>query len=168
MQQNNSKENHTERLIPVTVRFSEGAMSVINLLAENNRMTKAEVVRLAVDNRLEEYLQKTLFFDAADAKNVTSMMYELLTEIQKIRSEIHRLGVNYNQELKMKNIENKYSMLSRRGVGLTYNQIKEKTKEVDAVKNDVQNFTHEELEAILTRYEAATEKVRDLLCLILE
>ena len=46
--------------------------------------------------------------------------------------------------------------------------IAQQMREEEAVKKDVQNLSREELDALLTRYEKATERVGDILCLIQE
>ena len=64
---------------------------------------------------------------------------ELSTEIQRIRNELHRIGINYNQELKLKNIEAKYKNRN----DLT--QFKAKEKEITEVMNDTELMDKKQL-----------------------
>lgn len=162
MQKIADDEKGTGRLIPMTVRFSEDAMSVFDEMAEQHGRSKADIVRLTIDNRLEAFLQKCVYVEHSDAVEIRKTLSDILTEMQAVRSELHRIGINFNQELKLKQIEKKYS--GKRD----YQILLQRMSEEEAVKKDVQNLSREELDALLTRYEKATERVGDILCLIQE
>ena len=162
MQKIADDEKGTGRLIPMTVRFSEDAMSVFDEMAEQHGRTKADIIRLTIDNRLEAFLQKCVYVEHSDAVEIRKALSDILTEMQAVRSELHRIGINFNQELKLKQIAKKYSGR------MDYNMISQQMREEEEVKKDVQNLSREELDALLTRYEKATERVGDILCLIQE
>lgn len=152
--------NGTGNLEKVTVRFTTDALSVIDELAELNGRTRSEIIRLAVDNRLANYLPKVTFLEHEDAVKFRKELTNLLSAIEDIRNELHRIGVNYNQELKLKQIEKKYS-----GGKMDYNTIMQKQHDEEEVLKDVSNLKPEELDALMTRYEEATKKVGEALCL---
>lgn len=157
MQQTTPAENGN--LVALTIRFTEDAMSVIEQLANSHGRSKADIVRLAIDNRLMQYLPQVAFINHEDALNYRRELAAVFDELQSIRSELNRIGINYNQELKLKQIEKRYST-SRND----YNTIMAKQREIDSVKNDSEMLNKDELQQILTRYEAATRKVCETLC----
>ena len=80
--------------------------------------------------------------------------------MEGIRSELKRIGINYNQELKLKHIEKKYAGSSN------FDDIAMKAAEEEEIKKDC--LPAKDLDAIMNRYEEATKKVGEQLCRILE
>ena len=141
--------NHNDTLIPITVRFTVAAMCVIDEIAKANGMSKAELVRMAVDDRLIKYLEQVIFLDKEESETVRKELYELGTVLGEIKYELHRIGVNINQQTKIKNMQYKY--YSTAG-------------EMNGSNN--QEFS-KEMENIMRRFEAALKKAGDELCHIL-
>lgn len=160
--QTKNGENEQMKLVPITVRFSEGAMKVFDEIAQEHNLSKAEIIRLAVDNRLINYLGNVSFVNHEDAVEIRREMYHLTTELELIKRELNRIGLNFNQELKLKHIEKKYQ-----NSGMNFDNIWMKQNEEDAVKKDASLLNKEELEALLSKYDDITKRVGDVLCRIL-
>lgn len=141
--------NQNDTLIPITVRFTVAAMSVIGEIAEANRMSKAELIRMAVDDRLIKYLEQVIFLEKEEAETVRKELYELGTVLGEIKYELHRIGVNINQQTKIKNMQYKH--------GITAGELDE--------RNNL-DFS-DQMENIMRRFEAALKKAGDELCHIL-
>ena len=141
--------NQNDKLIPITLRFTVDAMGVIDEIAKANRMSKAELVRLAVDDRLIKYLEHVLFIDAGQGEEIRRELYELGTVLGEMKYELHRIGVNINQQTKIKNMQ--YMN------GITVGDLDER---------DNLEFS-KEMENIMRRFEAAMQKAGDALCHIL-
>lgn len=152
-------------LLPITVRFTKDAMDAINMLAETNKKSKAEIVRYGFDNRLINYLSKCVFVDGDDAKKVMSALGDVLSEMQSIKGELRRIGINYNRALKLKEIERKIKELPM-DVSLVQ-KLLELQKEKEKLEKEEDPLTPEKLEHLMSRYEAATKKAGDVLCRIL-
>lgn len=148
-------------LRPVTVRFSPDAWRAIRDVAAEHGITQAELVRYAVAGNLYRYLGNVKYIDPKQGEEIQKLVQALMDEVSKVQFELHRIGVNYNQEVKLKAIERKYRNDT---VGKILNEKKEK----DAVLNDSNNLSKTELEAIMKRYEMATKEVGELLCRILQ
>lgn len=82
-------------LKPVTIRFKPEAYSVISELAELNGKTKAEIIRISLDNRLNAYCKKNICLNCNNEIEIQKLIYDILTEISGIRSEIVRIKNNY-------------------------------------------------------------------------
>lgn len=104
-----------------------------------NHTTPTTIIRLCIDNRLEKYLSNVFIYDDEMSAAILCEIAELSTEIQRIRNELHRIGINYNQELKLKNIEAKYKNRN----DLT--QFKAKEKEITEVMNDTELMDKKQL-----------------------
>lgn len=105
-----SSENSSSEetlLNPITVRFSKDALDAIRQVAEMNGTSMGDIVRLCVDNRLIKYLQSVLFIDYDQGQDFQNAVFGIADELQKIRWELHKIGVNYNQEVKVLNEVNK-------------------------------------------------------------
>lgn len=156
-----NEENGCERLQPITVRFSEEAMQAIDELAREYEKPKAEIIRAAVDNRLEKYLGMICYIDAEQGAAIRKEIFALASEMQAIKAELRRIGINFNQEVKLRQIEKK-----QRG-GNLYEQMQRKEAEKAALMKENKTLDKAELERLMQRYEAAAEKAGDAICLIL-
>lgn len=150
------------RLVPITVRFTVGAIEAIGDVAHKHSMTKAEIVRLAVDGRLSTYLGNLVYVDNKKADAIHKEISELGTKLEKIRFELNRIGVNYNQEMKLKNIEKKYSKRT------DYESLKHKEKELEKVKSETVSLSQNDLDEIMTKYENALSGAIDTLGVLLK
>ena len=101
----NKNQDPPEKLIPITIRFTESAYDVISHIAETNGRSKADIVRLCVDDRLLQYLSDVVFIDRAHGRDLRDMFNYLTKELSRIRYEINKIGVNYNQEVRRLNAQ---------------------------------------------------------------
>ena len=148
-------------LRPITVRFPEDAWRAIKEIADEHGISQAELVRMAVVGNLWRYLGDLKYIDREQGEEIKTAITALLDTISKIQFELHRIGINYNQEIKLRAIERKYA-------GDESFRAKEaKLKEEFAVKQESKNLSKDELDAIMKRYEVATKEVGEVLCRIL-
>ena len=92
-----------EKLIPITVRFSPDGYAALTELSEKYSLSKGEIARIAIDDRLISYLGKVAFADPEDGAEIRKETAKISTEMERIRLELNRIGVNYNQEVKLMN-----------------------------------------------------------------
>lgn len=147
-------------LVPVTVRLAPEIYNVISGIADRNDISKAEAVRLAVDNRLLDYVGKVQYVNPEQGKEIKLLLGSLATEMHKIRLEINRIGVNYNQEMKLKNIEKKYSGKK------DFDAIQMMCQEQDEVEKGIDVVSEEGLNALLDRCDSITKRFGDVKCLL--
>lgn len=143
-----------EKLVPLTIRFTPETMDIINDLATQNGITKAEFVRLVITHRTLDYLNNIIYADDNDKKEIAAAVYELKTEMQLVRTELRRIGINYNQELKLQQIKN--SKLSM------YDKVK---KEI-TIKDSCKQLDINEIEQLIERLEIAIDKGANEICRI--
>lgn len=158
------------KLVPVTVRFSGDAWKVLHDVADEHNITTAELIRYCVDNRLANYLRSIEYVDAQQGaamlstqQQIRDLLAELGNEMAAIKFELNRIGVNFNQEVKRRNIEQKY-----KGAGFDLQKISAKQKELQAIDAECKGFNPVQMEQLLARYEQATAKVGGALCRIVE
>ena len=171
-------------LRPVTVRFTRSAWEAIRDIAAENGVSQAELVRMAVAGNLSAYLGTVRILDREQAADVKSAILSLLGMLSKIENELHRLGVNYNQQVRLMNIEKKKEEFNKKkkesSSGRAFGHYNwnldddEDTEQVDQyeaekqkVMDECMEFTRQDVEALIARYETATAKVGDILCRIL-
>lgn len=142
----------------ITVRFTDEAMKVIDELATSHGKSKAEIIRTAVDKNLLNYLSHTVYVEPKQGQEIKAAMYELTTELQNIKSELNRIGVNYNQELRLKQLEMQPFK--------SYEALKAKAKKIEEIKQTC--LPADYVTELLSRYEAATERIGEILCHIVE
>ncbi len=147
-------------LVPVTVRLAPEIYNVISGIADRNDISKAEAVRLAVDNRILDYVGKVQYVNPEQGKEIKLLLGSLATEMHKIRLEINRIGVNYNQEMKLKNIEKKYA--NHRDI----DSLMEMGREQEQVKKGIDVVSEEGLNALLDRCDSITKRFGDVKCLL--
>lgn len=149
--------NKVDRLRPITVRFTQDAYDAIRDVADDNSISKAELVRMALAGNLNEYLGDIRIIDKRQGAEIKGQITALFDVVSEIKNELHRIGVNYNQETRLKNIKRKY--------GTVIND--KRTEEEQAVLDDSVSLSKEELDIIMSRYELATKQAGEFLCRIL-
>ena len=90
--------------------------------------------------------------------------------MQSVQNELHRIGVNFNQALKLEYVRKKEEALDREwkyGSVDARLGVSEKRKNLEKEKEEIESGTgtlsKEELDKLLERYEAATKEVSKLL-----
>ena len=127
-------------LRPITVRFTEDAWEAIRDIAESNGLSQAEVVRMAMAGNLSRYLGDIKFVDPKQGEQIRRCVASLVDIVSAIRIELNRIGVNYNQEVRVLNTEAKYGGNGGSGGNGTA-------------------FPGKEIEMYISKYEAATRRV---------
>lgn len=154
---NTNKQDDNNKPEKVCVRLSPDLISVIDDLAKKNGRTRSDIIRLILDGRLLEYLPKLIFVEHDDALEYRKSLTDIFSEMEIIGSDIHRIGVNYNQDIKLKHIQKKYAHMS--------NALELKMAEEDEIKKEC--LPASDLKAFISRYEEATKKVGEQVCRIL-
>jgi len=133
---------------PVTVRFTPEAMRSIEQAAREHGMSKAQVVRLATDGDLVDYLRNVRVVSPDDATEIRAGIKELCREARKASYEMHKIGVNVNQVTRAVNYAAKHGR---------------------PLPDELMYILHIEADLmdILARYEKASGKVGEALCRIL-
>ena len=158
-----NKANKTnDHLKPITVRFLSKTWDDIRAFAAEQGVSQAELVRNATAGQLYEYFGNIKFIDPEQGAEVKRYIIALLDTTSKILTELNRIGVNYNQEIRLKQIQRKYA-----GRHITYDDAMRQSAEEQEVMNECAGFSQEKLDELITRYEQATKQVGDILCRIL-
>ena len=79
----NTNEENNDKLVPLTVRFTGPAIDTIRAIAKEHGFSAAEIIRFTMD------------------------IIDLEKAIANVGRELNRICVNYNQEVKLHNIEKK-------------------------------------------------------------
>lgn len=151
-----------KRMIATTVRFPEEAMSVIRSVAAEHGCSTAELVRIATCGNISRYLGSIICVDAEQGERIEKTLRDILSEMEQIRRELHRIGINFNQRLKLENIERKIKNASSVRTSMTYIEEKKNIERNGSLLNK------EELDELMVRFEVAAGKAGDALCHILK
>lgn len=144
------RNDYGKDLRPITVRFRPDVWQEIRDIAAENGISQAELIRIIVAGKLHLYLGDVKIIDQQQAEDLKIQIVNLYTVISEVRNELKRIGVNYNQAVRRLNFERKFGSGDMMG----------------ADENGNAALFGQELDALMERYEAATEGVRDL-CRIL-
>lgn len=164
-------EVESKKLVATTVRFSAEANKAIQDLADEYGVSKSEVVRLAVAGGLEKYLGNLKYVDEQYAKIINANIMILANLMQDIKSELRRIGVNYNQQVKAMHEKKKVSIGGSLIEKPTLEDMRKKKEELMGrrLTKDVQKVSQEpelDVDAIknlIERYEKKSEEVGDVL-----
>ncbi len=148
-----ASEKENAKLIPITIRFRKDAYESLKTIARQNHLSISEVVRIVIDNRAISYLKSVWYVPEELGTEIQKEIFDVGTSLQDIRNEVNRIGVNYNQEIKLKNIEAKY------GKSTDIYQMKRKEKELSEVKTGSTSFTRKEFVGVLKKYESIAKKM---------
>lgn len=164
----------SKALIPSTVRFSREADTAFRTLSDDYNVSKAEIIRLAAAGGLAKYLGEVKYVDRKQGAAINNNISELANVMFDIAEQLRRIGVNYNQQIKLKNIERKRAemkaefnfdldSISRHSV-----REKELDEQEKAIRNDSGLLDTEKLQELMNQYEEASRKVSEILWRIRE
>ena len=96
-----------ERLKALTIRVTPAMYDAITSVSEQKSVSKSIVCRLMFTDRLAEYLGIQNYIDKDDSKELIKILNDLLTTVGQIKLELNRIGINYNQEVRLMHIREK-------------------------------------------------------------
>lgn len=160
----------TQRRILKTVRFTEEETKLIKQLADEYDLSDSQVIRLAMNGGMEEFLGNIQYVDKETGLAMKEAVMRCGNIMQSVQNELHRIGVNFNQALKLEYVRKKEEALDREwkyGSVDARLGVSEKRKNLEKEKEEIESGTgtlsKEELDKLLERYEAATKEVSKLL-----
>ena len=168
----NINEKKSSKLVALNVRFNVDVLNGIREISQHNNMSSAEIIRLCVDDKLAKFLKNTEFIDEEQGYRIEEqnkrieekqqktqeILFDTLTELQVIRRELNRIGINYNREIKLKNIRNKYPDR------LSTVQIQQILAEEEEIEKDKSLRWDDEIRALLERFDEIAGKAGEALC----
>ena len=156
------------------IRFEQEEYDVLKSVADEYHVSLAEVVRLAVAGNLARYLGTIRYVDQKQASNIGKAVLGCKTELWSIRDQLRRIGVNYNQEIKLRNIEAKIKAkeqevpFGRTGSYARETELKQLHAEKSAIEKDRGSLSRKDLEALIARVDAVGKVVGDAMCRIVQ
>lgn len=142
-----------EKLKPVTVRFTVRAYDAIQEIASEHGKSMADVIRMGFDMELVKYLDTVRYVDYDQGKEIQRQLMDLSNIMQGISGELRRIDVNYNQDVRLRQLAKKSS-----GGSLVLDEGKLELQRKKLLLD---------LENVLSRYDIATKRAGDELCRIL-
>ena len=155
----NENEANNEIMKPITVRFPGEVYDKIRDLSAEFDVSIANVVRWCINDRLVDYLDRVKYVDSEQGEQIRSLVYTLLTECTQIRLELNRIGVNYNQELRLKHAN---ALFEKEGWSI--NRIISEEKKI---KSECKGFNADDVNALISRFENVMKKAGDIICTLL-
>lgn len=127
----------------------------------------SNVARIAVRNGLDKYLSTLRYIDSNQGARIESIVNDLSYTCRNILNNVRRIGINYNQEIKLKKAENKYREVMKKS-GASINELYAAKDELDAARDEIKKtcLDKDELNNLLTRFENAAERIEEIICLI--
>lgn len=98
-----TQRSEAEKLVRTEVRFTPEANEALEEIAKENNISKAQLIRYIVDNRMVDYLGSIKFLDPEQGDDIQRKVMKLMSDIADVKTELRRIGVNYNQEIKTMN-----------------------------------------------------------------
>ena len=158
------EETQKVNLVKISARINQKIDDVMREMAKEYGVSFSEVVRLAIDGHLEQYFGNVQYMDAEQGKEIRMRCALLGTEMQHIRNELNKIGVNVNQIAKWNNIEAEIVQLKQSMAGKTAKEryeIVERVQFLQKCQNEIllRVVQPSDMEEYVQRYERATEGV---------
>lgn len=158
---NNDTTCNKERLVPTTVRLPESVYNRFSDLAKKSNSKLSSIIRHTLEFSLEKYLKRVGYSDDEKTAELLGAVRELSNICGDIFNEVHRIGINYNQEIRLKNAQKKYNDILNDRIKTTDEKqaaINEYNSEIADIKEN--GISKDEFKTILERFEAGVEEVR--------
>ncbi|MGN0674698.1 MAG: hypothetical protein ACI4KG_03035 [Oscillospiraceae bacterium] len=165
------KSSNRQKELPhrLSVSLSEKTYNELLKMAEKHGESIASVIRIALDKNLAIYLGTVRYIDKEQTDDILKVLMDISDTNNKILNNVKRIGINYNQELRLKNAEAKCQSVMKENGSDIYSQMEAKD-ELDKAKKDIEQtcLNKEELNDMRSGFEAAAEKIEEALWRILE
>lgn len=158
-----SVKNDVKGFKQASVRFTEDEWNEIKKASKELGVSMAEVIRMAVSGQLKEYKSKAKFINVKQGMEIGRIVRRLYEEINGVHRELRRIGVNYNQEIRLMQIRKDYA--NTKDAMEKHRLRKEEAEVQKGCKFDVSKG---EIEMWISRLEKAFKEVGEKLCLIRE
>ena len=160
------KRTNSEKIYRrLSIGLTEKIYNELYNLANEYDESIANIIRLVIDKNLCEYLSSVRYIDKEQADDILKVCLEISDNCRNILNNVRRIGVNYNQELKLKIAKEKYEKIIRGSSDIesieAMKEYDEKVKEIEQVY-----FDKNELDKMLSDFENTAEKMEKALCLI--
>lgn len=161
----NRQKELTHRL---SVSLSEKTYNELRKLAEKYGESIASVIRIALDKNIAIYLGTIRYIDKEQADDILKVSMEISDSCRNILNNVKRIGINYNQELRLKNAEAKCQSVIKEN-GSDFAKILA-VDELENAKKDIEQtcLNKKELNDLRSGFEAAAEKIEEAIWRILE
>lgn len=127
-----TQTSEATKLVRTEVRFTAEANEALDEIAKENGISKAQLIRYIVDNRMVDYLGAIRYIDPEQGEEIQAEIQELMNALTAVKTELHRIGVNYNQEIKNQNeILKKGGMIAASGSALNPALLDNAIRQVD-------------------------------------
>lgn len=158
---------------PVTVRLTETAYNALTEIASEHGLSLAEVVRLAIDMDLEKYRRGFKCADYDQGKAIQGQLLTLANTMQDVLFQLRRLGVNYNQELKLRqkkllDIQKEKEAAAKLTGMAKIDTIMRLEKEEQAAAENLEGLDTDAVKNLIDQYREVTREVGERICRILE
>ena len=147
----NESDDKSNVLVKITVRLEKKVITAIDQIAKSYDLNRTVVMRLILANRLDKYLSRVQYVDREQADEIRKMLTELADQINDMRSQLRYIGNNYNQEIKIKHIREKYGNLRN----MTVDSIGEMQKEIEKAEAEGSALDKNDIEEILRRFDSS-------------
>ena len=164
----NTEEDEAIKLVKISARINEKVDEVMKDMAQEFGVPFSQVVRLAIDGHLEKYLGTVRYIDGDQGENIQRTMAIIANELQGIRNELNKIGVNVNQVAKWNNLERQIERLNaeyKTATPVRKKEIQERLMYLTRVQKSV-NWNYFSLFAVekyLDRFDAVAERVGEQL-----
>ena len=158
-----------DSLRPITIRISTETYNTVSSLASEYRVKKADILRMAIDSSLEKYLEQIRYVNEEQGQKINRNIIKLGNLLIDIRDQLRRIGINYNREVRLRNIDRKKKALEAKehasinsGDITTVKQLLEEKeyleKEIQVLNADKNMLNKDELDNMIKRIEIAIKK----------
>lgn len=137
-------------LIQVTIRLPLKVKEKIDNLAKSGGCSTAEIIRRSIDGNLNKYFDGVQYVNREQGEAVQKLVGSVYTELYGIRTELHRIGVNYNQEIRLQNLGKKFSEGKI--------SMSETLKMHQSITEECKGFSPEAVNEIMDRFDTIAEE----------
>lgn len=137
-------------LIQVTIRLPLNVKEKIDSLAKSGGCSAAEIMRRSLDGNLSEYLGGVQYVDRGQGEAIEKQLENLSTEISGMRMELNRIGINYNQEVRLQNLR---MQIHTGKIGVS-----EASKMHQSITEECKGFSPEAIKEIMDRFDMTVEE----------
>lgn len=149
----------------ISARLPEELIQALDEVSASEGASRSAIINTLLKNRLPKRNTQLTFVQHDDAVKFYTSLFQIFDEMNAIKNELNKIGVNYNQEVKALNRGHKKSSSSAFDTPRSLLEIELNMNEKDD-ENVTTKLDINALKELVIRYEKASRKVDETLCLI--
>ena len=97
----------------MSVRMTKPECDLIRDIAHEYDLTASQIIRLVLNSNMKKYVRR-VYTDPEQGEMILTAIRDASEDMSDIKTNLHRIGVNFNQDIKLRQMQKQYDELTKK------------------------------------------------------